>query len=69
MLAESTPNWRGIRGHLQKVVQGTRHRQREESVFSVRFMKLWNKLMASVDKIFKKRLEKVWTEIFHYLPH
>ncbi len=67
MLAESTPNWRGSRGHPQKVVQGTSHRQRK--AFSVRFMKFWNELPVSVDKIFKKRLEKVRPEIFHHLPH
>ncbi len=55
---------RGLRGHPFKVLQGASHRRRRGSAFSVRVVKYWNKLPASV--VFKKRLEKVWTELF---PH
>ncbi len=47
----------------------------EERVsFSVRVVKYWNKLPASIVtapsvNIFKKRLEKVWTGVFPHLPH
>ncbi len=57
------PARRGLRGHPFKILQG--------SAFSVRVVKYWNKLPASVVTapsvdVFKKRLEKVWTEVF---PH
>ncbi len=43
------------------------------SAFSVKFVKYWNKLPASVVtapsvNVFKKRLEKVWTEVFPISP-
>ncbi len=57
-----------------KVLQGASHRRRRGSAFSVRVVKYWNKLPVSVVTvpsvtIFKKRLEKVWTEVFPHLPH
>ncbi len=53
-----------------KVLQGASHRWRWESAFSVRVVKYWNKLPASVvtapyDNVFKKRLAKVWTEVYN----
>ncbi len=52
-------------------LQGT---PRRGSAFSVGVVKYWNKLQASVVtvpsvEVFKKRLEKVWTEVFPYLSH
>ncbi len=63
------PTRRGLRKHPYKVLQGTSHRRRRGSAYSVRVVKYWNKPPASVVKapsvnIFKKRLEKMWTEVF-----
>ncbi len=68
------PARRGLRGHPFKVLQGAGHRRRRGSAFSVRVVKYWNKLPASVFtapsvNVFKKRLEEVWTEVFPHLPH
>ncbi len=62
------------RAPLQSFLQSSSHRRKRGSAFSVRVVKYWNKLPASVVtapsvNVFKKRLEKVWTEIFPYLPH
>ncbi len=38
----------GLKGHPFKVLQGTSHRRRRGSTFSVRVVKYWNKLPASV---------------------
>ncbi len=67
------PARRGLRGHPFKVLQGVSHRRRRWSAFSVRVVKYWNKLPASVVtapsiNVFKKRLEKVWTEVLPLLP-
>ncbi len=64
----------GLRGHPYKVPQGASHRRRRGSAFLVKNVKYWNKLPASVVtappvNFFKKRLEKVWTEVFPHLPH
>ncbi len=68
------PARRGLRGHPYKVLQGACHRRRRGSAFSVKVVKHGNKLPASVVtapsiNVFKKRLEKVWTEVFPHLPH
>ncbi len=68
------PTRRGLRGHPFKVLQGASHRRRRGSAFSVRVVKYWNKLPASVVtapsvNVFKKRLEEVWTDVFPHLPH
>ncbi len=68
------PTRRGLRGHPFNVLQGASHRRRRGSAFSVRVVKYWNKLPASVVtapsvNIFTKRLEEVWTEVFPHLPH
>ncbi len=68
------PIRRGLRGHPYKELQGKRRRQWGGSAFSVRVAKYCNKLPASVVtapsvKIFKKRLEKFWTDAFPVLPH
>ncbi len=68
------PSRRGLRGHPYKVLQDTNHRQRRGSAFSVRVVEYCNKLPVSVAtapsvKLFKTRLEKVWTEVFPHLPH
>ncbi len=60
--------------YKSKVLQDASHRRRRGSAFSVRVVKYWNKLSASVVtapsiNVFKKRLKKVWTEVFPHLPH
>ncbi len=67
------PARRGLRGHPFNVLQGASHRRRRGSAFSVRVVKYWNKLPASVFtdpsvNFFKKRLEKAWTEVFLKSP-
>ncbi len=52
----------------------TRYYKVRATAFSVRAVKYWNKLPVSVVtapsvKRFKKRLEKVWTDVFPHLPH
>ncbi len=66
------PSRRGLRGHPYKVLQRASHRRRRGSAFSVRVVKYWKKLPASVAtapsvNVFKKKLEKVWTEVFLHL--
>ncbi len=56
------------KSHSHKVLQGASHRRRSGSAFSVRVVKYWNKLPASVVtapsvNVFKKRLEKVGLDI------
>ncbi len=68
------PARRGLRGHPFKVLQGASRLRRRGSAFSVRIVKYWNKFPASVItapsvNVFRKRLEKVWTEVFSHLPH
>ncbi len=68
------PAHRGLRRYPFKVLQGASHRRRRGLAFSVRVVKHWNKLPASVIRapsvnIFKKRLEKAWTDVFPHLPH
>ncbi len=61
------PTRRCLRGHLYKVLQGTSQSRRRGSDFSVRVVKYWNKLPVSivtVPSVHKKRLEKVWTDVF-----
>ncbi len=53
---------RGLRGHPYKVLQGASHRRRRGSAFSMRVVKNWKKLPASVItapsvNVFKKRKE------------
>ncbi len=62
------------RRHPYKVLQGASHRRRRGSKFSVRVVKYWNKLPASVVTDpsvngFKKRPEKFYTDVFPHLPH
>ncbi len=68
------PARRGLGGHPFKVLQGASLRRRRGSAFSLRVVNCWNKLPASVVtapsvNVFKKQLEKVWTEVFSHLPH
>ncbi len=71
------PNWfflpparRGLRGYPYNVLQVASLRRRRRSAFAVGVVKYWNKLPAStVFNVFKKRLEKVWTEVFPDLSH
>ncbi len=63
------PARHGLRGHPFKVLQDASHRQRRASASSVRVVKCWNKLPASVVtapsvNVFKRRLKEVWTEVF-----
>ncbi len=62
------PARRGLKGHPYKVLQGASHRRRRGPAFSVRVVKYWNKLppfdvTAPFVNVFKKRLEKVLTEV------
>ncbi len=64
----------GLSGHPYKVLQGASHRRRRWLAFSMRALKYWNRLPASVVtapsvKVFKKCLENVWTELFPHIPH
>ncbi len=65
----------GLRGYLgARALQGASHHRRRGLAFSVRAAKYWNKLPASVVtapsvNVFKKGLDKVWTEVFPHLPH
>ncbi len=43
-----SPTRRGLRGHPNKVLRGKSHRRRREPAFSVRIVKYWNMLPASV---------------------
>ncbi len=68
------PARRGLTWHPFKALHGVSHRRRRRSAFSVRVVKYWNKLPASVVTapsvtVLKKRLGKVWTEIFSHLLH
>ncbi len=68
------PTQCGLRGHPYKALQGETHRRWRRSAFSVRFVKYWNKLPASVVtvpsvNVLKKRLEEVWTKDFPHHPH
>ncbi len=68
------PARRGLGGQPFKVLPGASRRRRRGSAFSVRIVKYWNRLPASVVtapsvNVFKKRLEEVWTEVFPHLPH
>ncbi len=60
---------RSLRGHPYIVLKGASHRQRRGSAFSVRLVKYWNEVPAPSVNVFKKRREKVWTEVFPHLPH
>ncbi len=67
------PARRGLRGHPFKVLQGASHRRRRGSAFSVKVVKYWNKLPASVVtapsvNVFKKRLEEVRQKSFPISP-
>ncbi len=80
------PNWfflhsarRGLRGHPYKVRQCARHSRRKGSAFSVRVLKYWNVLSASVVaapsvnasiKVFHHLLHWLITHTPHFtLPH
>ncbi len=68
------PPSRSTRPKRALLLQCVSHRRRNGSAFSVRVVKYWNKLPASVVtslsvNVFMKRLEKVWTGAFPYLPH
>ncbi len=57
-----------------RTLQSTSKCEPPPKAFSVRVVKYWNKLPASIVtapsvKVFKKRLEKVWTEIFPHFRH
>ncbi len=55
------------------ILQNKSHRRKSGSAFSMRVVKYWYKLPASVVmgpsvNIFKKRLDQVWKEVFPHLP-
>ncbi len=68
-----SPTRRGLRGHSYKEVQGATT-DGDGQPFRKGLWNHWNKLPASVGtvhsvKMFKKRLQKVRTEVYPHLPH
>ncbi len=63
----------GLRGHTYRLLQGPSRLRRRSGAFSVRIMKFWNRfpthlvLPPSVS-IFKKQLDRQWSEIFPAAP-
>ncbi len=64
------PARRGLRGQPYKVLQGMNRLRRRGFSLSVRVVKYWNKLPASVVTVpsVKKRLANVWTGLFQSSP-
>ncbi len=63
----------GLRGHTYRLLQGPSRLRRRSSAFSVRIVKYWNRLpahlvLAPSVYIFKKQLDRNWSEIFHAAP-
>ncbi len=61
---------RGSNWHPYKVLHSVSHRRRRGSAFSVKVNKLTvSVVIAPSVNVSKKRLERVWTEVFPHLPH
>ncbi len=59
----------GVRGHIYRLLQGPSRLQRRGDAFSVQVVKYWNRLPQSPSvSIFKKQLERQWSEIFRAAP-
>ncbi len=63
----------GLRGHTYRLLQGPSRLRRRSGAFSVRILKFWNRLPAHLVfspsvSIFKKQLDRQWSEIFPAAP-
>ncbi len=59
----------GLRGHTYRLLLGPSRLRRSSGAFSVRIVKFWNRLpahlvLAPSVSIFKKQLDRHWSEIF-----
>ncbi len=67
----SIPNYR--RGHTYRLLLGPSRLRHRSGAFSVRVVKYWNRLPSHLDlstsaSIFKKQLDRQWSEIFPAAP-
>ncbi len=67
------PNRAGLRGHTYRLLQGPSRLRRRSSAFSVRVVKYWNRLQTPLVltpsvSIFKRQLDRQWSEIFPAAP-
>ncbi len=67
------PSRTGLRGHTYRLLQGPSRLRRRSGAFSVRIVKFWNRLpahlvWASSVSIFKKQMDRHWSEIFPAAP-
>ncbi len=67
------PPQAGLRGHTFRLLQGPSRLRRRSGVFSVRVVKYWNRLpvplvLSPSVSIFKKQLDRQWSEIFPAAP-
>ncbi len=63
----------GLRGHTHRLLQGPSRLRRRSGAFSVRVVKYWNRLpvhliLSPSVPIFKKQLDRQWSEIFPAAP-
>ncbi len=63
----------GLRGHTYRLLQRPSRLRRRSGAFSVRIVKFWNRLpahlvLAPSVSIFKKQLDRHWSEIFPAAP-
>ncbi len=63
----------GLRGHTYRLLQGPSRLQHMSGAFSVRVVKFWNRLPAHLVlspsvSIFKKQLDRQWSEIVPAAP-
>ncbi len=63
----------GLRGHTSRLLQGPSRLRRRSGAFSRRVVKFWNRLPAHLIlspsvSIFKKQLNRQWSEIFPAAP-
>ncbi len=63
----------GLRGHTYRLLQGPSRLRRSSGAFFVRIVKFWNRLPAHLVlspsvSIFKKQLDRHWSEIFPAAP-
>ncbi len=59
----------GLRGHIYRLLQRPSRLRRRGDAFSVQVVKYWNRLPQSLSvSIFKKQLERQWSEIFRAAP-
>ncbi len=63
----------GLRGHPYRLLQGPSRFRRRSGAFSFRIVEFWNRLparlvLAPSVSIFKKQLDRHWSEIFFAAP-